>query len=186
MDINPFNGDDDLGINDTIDAISDALSSLFDTLTPDWDLSFDSQDAPEGTDFETFSGPGDQTPQLPNDGFYQSLPGVDSVTGQILDDTYQLIDDIDVMGEEMFGAEEWERAGVIARADPHGLLDGIETPAEMELRFTREDAAHERSFRDWQEQQQAIGGAEGAISGAEKVIYDAEWLSWTTDRVLGL
>ena len=161
MDLDPFDGDDDLGVNDTIDAFTDTLSSLFDTFTPDWDLSFDAADPSADTDLHSLNSIGGTTSGLPNDGFYQSLPGMDSVTGEMLDDTYQLIDDIDVMGEEMFGAEEWERAGVIAQSDPYGMLDGIETPAAMELRFTQENAAAEREFRDWQAGNTAVLGGEG-------------------------
>lgn len=137
-------------------------------------------DVPDLTDPD-LPGTGENgSSDLPNGGFYQSMPGVDAVTGQMLDQTYQLIDDINDFGADTFGEQEWHDTLAWAQTDPYGLTAGIETPSEMQLRFAREDSAAEQSFRDWQDQQ----AADRAIGEADDLIADSEDLAWDTNLLL--
>lgn len=123
---------------------------------------------------------------LPNQGFYQSLPGMDATTGQLLDDTYALIDDVNAFGEETFGEQEWDEALVLAQSDPYGFAEGIETPSELQARFAHDDAQREASFRDWQDRQQAIADADAEIAEADRLNHESDWLMWNTDQLLKL
>jgi hypothetical protein len=103
------------------------------------------------------------TGDLPNDGFYQSMPGIDSFVGSVLDQNAQLCTDIDEFGKETFGEQAWAEAGVVAAADPYGMLDGIETPSDMWARFHKEDAQANARFEDWRWNQEQINDAEDLV-----------------------
>lgn len=107
---------------------------------------------------------------LPNGGFYQSLPGIDSMVGSVLDQNAQLCSDIDEFGKETFGEQAWAEAGEVAAADPHGMLEGIESPSDMYARFHKEDAQANADFESWRWSQQ--------------VIDDSETLSYNTETLL--
>jgi hypothetical protein len=178
MDINS-NDDITVEVDTWLDDVGDFLAgigeSIEDFITPD--VTVEIAEDPSAVDATADDSAGGD---LPNDGFYQSLPGMDSITGDVLDNTYQLIDDIDEFGVDTFGQEAWDETMVAVHNDPYGMLEGIETPAEMELRFTQEDAAAEERFGEWQAQQET----EGAMAHGDDVIHDSEQLAWDTDWLL--
>jgi len=109
------------------------------------------------------------TADLPNNGFYQSMPGIDSVVGSVLDQNAQLCAEIDEFGKGTFGDQAWAEAGEVAKADPHGMLEGIESPSDMYARFHKEDAQANADFEDWR-------WNETQINDAEDLIYDTDTL----------
>ena len=107
---------------------------------------------------------------LPNNGFYQSLPGIDSVVGSVLDLNAQLCADIDEFGKETFGEEAWAQAGEVAAADPYGTLDGIESPSDMWARFHTEDVQANADFENWRWNQERINDAEDLSYNTETLL----------------
>jgi hypothetical protein len=169
--------DSDTG-SDFWDGIADFLADLgFDI--PDW-----------STAQETAAGAADasrvgQTSGLANDGFYASLPSMDSTTAAVLDQTAQLIKDTNEWAEDTFGEEEWAQTLVTAAAtDPYGLAAGIESPAEMQARFMSEDAAAEQRFNDWRYEQDQIADAEAAVTEAQRLADESDDLLWDTSMML--
>lgn len=156
--------DADSWLEDIGDFLSSVGGGIVDFVVPDWlgDQPFDVPVDASGTDD---GSAGD----LPNDGFYQSMPGIDSVVGSVLDQNAQLCADIDEFGKETFGDQAWAEAGEVAAADPHGVLDGIETPSDMWARFHKEDAQANAEFEDWRWNQETI-------NDAEDLIYDTKTL----------
>ena len=180
MDINS-NDDVTVEVDTWLDDIGDFLSGIgdriHDFLTPDLTVEFDGQPVDDAGAWPADSATGGD---LPNDGFYQSLPGVDSMTGQVLDQTYQLIDDINDVGVDAIGQDAWDQTLIAAQTDPFGLQDGIETPAELEQRFAHEDAAAAERFSQWQTEQDG----QYALDHGADVIHDSEWLRWDTNQLL--
>lgn len=167
--------DVDWWLDDVGEFLSGIGDSVMDFLTPDIHLEVPVD--PASGDLAAVPAEGTE---LANDGFYQSMPGIDSVTGQILDDTYQLIDDIDEFGVDTFGQQAWDETMVAVHNDEYGLLEGIETPAEMQLRFAQDDAEAADRFSQWQSEQEAAA----AISDSDSLIQDSEDLAWDTGWLL--
>jgi hypothetical protein len=155
---------DDTWLDEIGDLLSSVGSHLVDLAVPDVptleDVTAETAEAEE---------PGGSAGDLPNNGFYQSLPGIDSTVGAVLDQNAQLCADIDEFGKETFGEEAWAEAGEVAATDPYGLLEGIESPSDMWARHHKEDAQANADFEAWRSNQQVI-------NDAEELAYDTETL----------
>jgi len=155
--------DGDSWLEDIGDFFSSVGDGIVDSLVPDAldempDASAGAVGASEGSAAE-----------LPNNGFYQSLPGIDSVVGSVLDQNAQLCAEIDDFGTETFGEQAWAEAGEVAKADPYGMLDGIESPSDMYARHHKEDAQANADFESWRSN-------DTQINEAEELIYDTNTL----------
>ena len=157
-------GQDNTWLEDIGDFFSSVGDGIVDLVMPD--VLDDVSDPAVTTDVVPSDG---STADLPNNGFYQSLPGIDSYVGSVLDQNAQLCADIDEFGKETFGEQAWAEAGEVAKTDPYGMLDGIETPSEMYARFHKEDAQANADFEDWR-------WNETQINNAEDLLWDAETL----------
>jgi hypothetical protein len=183
FDMDPTDGDDSFGVNDMLDHLGKGVESIVDFIVPDgmleWDLDpLPAQQGESGSDaFESIQGvvSGETPPELMNDGFYQSLPGVDAGIGLALDKTYQMISDMDDLGVETFGEGGWERAKIEAADEVAAYQRDMPTAADLEYEFTVADSKSQREFAYWQEEQAAereIGEAKDAQRKAEGVLYD--------------
>jgi hypothetical protein len=162
IDLDPIDGEDSLGINDLLDHVGKATESIIDFVIPDWLLEWD-----VGLPEEAIAGgtghltpiqgavEGKVPPEMVNDGFYQSLPGVDPFVGVELDQTYDLISQINDLGTDILGPEGWEQTKITAADEIRQFEDTIESPADLEYRFTVDDAQRQREFWAWQDRQYA-------------------------------
>jgi hypothetical protein len=186
FDMDPTDGEDSFGVNDVLDHLGKGVESIVDFIVPDglleWDL--DPLPAPpaqgEGGAFESIRSmvSGETPPELINDGFYQSLPGVDSGVGLALDQTYQMISDIDDLGVETFGEQGWAQAEIESADEVAALEQSMPSAADLEYEFTVADSQGQRDFWEWQEEEGAkreIAEAEAARQKAEGVLFDPHY-----------
>lgn len=155
---------DDSWLEDIGDFFSSVGDGIVDFVVPDV-----LDEAPDAAATGAVGESDGSTGDLPNNGFYQSMPGIDSFVGSVLDQNAQLCADIDEFGQETVGDQAWAEAGEVAKADPYGMLEGIESPSDMYARHHTEDAQANADFENWR-------WNETEINDAEDLIYDTNTL----------